>query len=126
MNHQVRILVQEESEYWQQFFAPFHAAQCPQCGGFCQGMEALEPGSTAFDNPPNDAGFYRDNAEPNWMDSANALYQPCWQCNPRNVIPAGFVPLTTAEAVAWDAKHGGIEERAFTLRMLTTIRTKEV
>jgi hypothetical protein len=117
--HQVRILVQEESEYWQQFFAPFHnSIRCPQCGGFCQGMEALEPGSTAFDNPPNDAGFYRDNAEPNWMDSANALYQPCWQCNPREVIPAGFVPVTTAEAVAWDAKHGGPQARAYTWRML--------
>ncbi|MDX9956065.1 MAG: hypothetical protein RBT75_18345 [Anaerolineae bacterium] len=121
----MRILIQEESEYWQQFFAPFHTAvRCPQCGGITQGMEALEPGSPAFDSP-NDAGFYRyDNGSDNWMDSADALYEPCWQCNARNVIPTGFVPVTAAEAVAWDAKHGGIAERTRFKQLVAAIRER--
>lgn len=94
----VLAIIQEEREYSERLFAPCHTRACPQCGTL-DGMEPLEPGSPALDRPATNKTFYQ------WPDNDHDLYQPCWQCNPRGIIPAGFRPITAAEAVEWDQQH---------------------
>lgn len=104
---------QAEQEYIEQLFAAYRARVCPQCGGL-DGMEALEPGSPALDQPATDAGFYQ------WPDHHNDLYWPCWQCNPGGKIPAGYIPITATEAVEWDQQHGGPKWRQWSARQRKT------